>query len=123
MFPIVLVGIFTVVLFDVVASIASYSLGFNYAYLFVCSLLIYGSVGYFIAADENLKSSILSGFIVGLTDATVGWTISSMVGVGVSIFEATAPEIVLTAVIVSMAAAFIAFAGGSLRHLIYRKAN
>lgn len=71
------VGAVVVVLFDVVASVLSGSVGFRYEDIFWVSLAIYASAGFF--AGRQLGSALgaaRSSALVGLADGTIGWAAS-----------------------------------------------
>jgi hypothetical protein len=67
---------------DTVGSLAAGSRGFNYAYLAPINLLLYLAAG-FLGAGGDWRYGVLAGGLVALIDATLGWAISSRIGVGV----------------------------------------
>jgi thiamine transporter ThiT len=68
-----------VVGFDVIASLASRVLQFEYISLVLVSLLIYLVAGYWGAHRQGFLFGILLGVLAGLTDATLGWWLSTMI--------------------------------------------
>lgn len=69
-----------VVLFDTSASFASRAARFNYTNLFLVSWALYVASGYFGYKYLNLLTGIAGGLVAGLTDSTIGWGVSSLIG-------------------------------------------
>lgn len=69
---IILVGCIAVSIFDALGSILSRLLKFKYVWLTIGSILIYGSVAFYIAKSESLIIAVISSFIVGVFDSTIG---------------------------------------------------
>jgi type III secretory pathway component EscS len=69
----IFLGLCAVALLDSLGSIASRTLDFDYAKLSTVSLILYMATGYFTAKYYNLGWVVLSGMILGLFDATIGW--------------------------------------------------
>jgi len=105
-------GVAAVLLYDVVGSIASLSLGFNYQWFVFGSLVIYGVVGYFVGKKKNAVFGFLAGALTGLVDSTLGWYISWTIGPGKPEIEMDATMIIGTIVIVTILAALIGLIGG-----------
>ena len=72
-----LAGILLVTIIDVLGSIASRKLDFNYGYLTPLSLGIYMLVGYQVSKEYGLIYAVISTCIVGVFDATAGWQLSA----------------------------------------------
>ena len=68
--------------FDTVASVGSLVLGFPYAKASFGSFLIYLSVGFWAARIKSRPFSLLVGLVAGLADATLGWGVSWVLGLG-----------------------------------------
>ena len=75
----ILVTIAVVVGFDVVASAASRLLRFDYINLILVSLAIYLAAGYWGAHKRGFLFGLLLGALAGLTDATIGWWVSTLI--------------------------------------------
>jgi hypothetical protein len=75
----ILVTIAVVVGFDVVASLASRLLQFDYTNLILVSLAIYLGAGYWGAHKRGFFFGLLLGALAGLTDATLGWWVSTLI--------------------------------------------
>src|SRR6266581_7232186 len=75
----ILITIAVVVGFDVVASLASRLLQFDYANLILVSLAIYLGAGYWGAHRRGFLFGLLLGALAGLTDSTIGWWVSTLV--------------------------------------------
>ena len=80
-FLVVLAGAIAVVLYDTAGSFLSRFLGFNYAWLTIGSILIYGTAG-ILAERDSLLVGVLAAVAVGVIDGTVGWYISWVIGPG-----------------------------------------
>jgi hypothetical protein len=95
-------GWISVLLFDIVASLASRSSGIPYVYASVGSFLIYATIGYLVFSRRGLEAAVGAALLVELVDATLGWFISWQIGPGaLSILLFTQP-IVLVAIIVAI---------------------
>ena len=81
LFQTILIGALAVVAFDLIGSILSLALGFDYTLLAFGSLVIYATVGIFASRDSVLFGPIAAG-IVGLVDSTLGWYLSWVIGPG-----------------------------------------
>lgn len=77
---ILLIGSFSVVIFDTIGSLASRKFGFSYSYLLIGSLLIYAIVGFIATKYNGLMFAPLAGGITGFIDSTLGWYISWAIG-------------------------------------------
>ena len=71
-----------VVIYDIAASLASRSLGFNYAHASIGSLIVYAGSGAIAAKVAAFEQALLVGAVAGITDATLGWWISWKIGPG-----------------------------------------
>lgn len=114
-----LIGAISVVVFDIVLSIASIALDFNYANGSFGSWLLYGGVGFFAArATGMVRHGAAASAIVGVTDATLGWWVSALLGPGrlpASVPEMATPQLlVFTVGFVAATAAIIGALGGLL---------
>ena len=69
-----------IVLFDLIASVASRTLEFDYTKLGWLSLGLYFAAGYFGCKYFNFLSGVLAGLVAGLSDSTIGWAVSSAIG-------------------------------------------
>jgi hypothetical protein len=77
-FGLIVVGV--IVLFDALASVLSRTLQIDYAKLFWVSFLLYLAAGYFGRKYFDFLTGLGGGFVAGLTDSTVGWLVSSVIG-------------------------------------------
>lgn len=78
----VLFGVLAIVAFDLVASLASRSLGFRYSYATVGSWIIHVAVGFAIGRQSTVGAASIGVAIVAFTEATIGWTVPWAVGPG-----------------------------------------
>jgi hypothetical protein len=65
-------GTICAALIDVIGSVSSRKLNFNYTYFAPLSLLNYSSVGYQASDSHGLKTALIASFVVGLYDAIIG---------------------------------------------------
>lgn len=70
------IGILTVTLIDVLGSISSRRMNYNYAYLSPLSFLAYGFIGYLTYDIATLTWALIMACTVGIYDGTVGWRLS-----------------------------------------------
>ena len=68
-----------IILFDVIASFASKSFGFDYTNLAWVSLCLYLISGYLGCKFYGLLGGILAGLVAGIADSTIGWALSSVI--------------------------------------------
>jgi hypothetical protein len=80
---VVVLACLAIVVYDTAMSAASRTFGFPYTSGIAGSYLIYAAAGFFGArAGGGLWMGVLAGAAVGLTDATLGWLISWVIGPG-----------------------------------------
>ena len=79
---IVLGGMLGVFVFDAVGSFAAKGLGFAYSLLIPGSLLIYGTVAAMVARRRDWAMGLLAATLLALTDVTLGWAVSWLIGPG-----------------------------------------
>ncbi len=75
-------GMAAVVVFDALGSVASKQLGFSYALLIPGSLLIYGAVAALVASRRDWVTGLLAAMAMAITDLTLGWAVSWLIGPG-----------------------------------------
>ena len=69
-----------IILFDVVASLVSKTLSFDYTSLVWVSWCLYIASGYLGYKFHGLLGGVLAGLVAGFADATTGWMLSSAIG-------------------------------------------
>ncbi len=72
----ILLGFILIQLLDTMGSILSRQMNFNYGYLFPFSFVIYTAIPFVIAKRADKKIAVISGGVLALFDATVGWKLS-----------------------------------------------
>lgn len=77
-FPIILIGFVLITVLDILSSIASRQMNFNYSSLSPISFVIYTIIPFLIAKRSNRKAVIISGALLALFDATIGLRLSIM---------------------------------------------
>jgi hypothetical protein len=106
-----------VVAFDVVAAFLARSDAVDYDDLWWVSTLIYVGMG-FVAGRElrSVRAGALTGAVVGLVDATVGWTLSYLVEPDLYgyVDDPSVPLIALVVLLVVLLAALAGALGGLL---------
>jgi hypothetical protein len=114
---IVVSGAIAIVVFDVLASLASRSLGFPYAYATVGSWMIYAVVGYALGRIAPVTIATLGVGAVAFIEATLGWWLSWMIGPGrLKSGTMSATMLLSTLVGVIAIAAVIGAAAGAIGH-------
>jgi len=111
-------GVVTVLLFDVMASVAARVLPFPYARASVGSYFIYLAVG-FIAAraagHSRAREGAIAAAVAGFADASAGWALSWIIGPGRPPNGTISPiQWAVTAAVVVLFAALIGFLGGAV---------
>ncbi len=98
----ILVGCGAVVVFAAAGAFASEELGFDYAILTPGSLAIYAVAAFLTARDEGeTRWGVFAGGTVAFVEATVGWTVSWVIGPG-ALDDAT-PGVLIGVVLASVA--------------------
>jgi hypothetical protein len=77
-YKLILTGCLAITLGDVLGSILSKQLNFNYAYLFFVPFFIYTIWGIWGTRAINLKNGVLIAACTGFFDSTIGWEISML---------------------------------------------
>lgn len=116
---VVALGVGAVLLFDLLASLASRGLGFPYARAAIGSYIIYFAIGYFAArasVTHPLQAAAIAAGVAGLADASLGWFISwklraAQLPAGVTLTAARRIGIAVTAIVL---AAIVGTVGGAL---------
>ena len=78
----ILYGAGAVLAVAAVGSIASRALGFDYNLLAPIAFIIYAGVGAWVATADRVVRAAIAGGVVGVIDATAGWSIAYLVGPG-----------------------------------------
>ena len=103
-----------IVVFDVLASLASRHFGFPYLAAAPGSFLIYVATGFAVGRVYEVPQAVGVAAVVGEVEATIGWWLSSMIGGGPRLPVTTATEFARTVVAVVVVAGTIGAAGGWL---------
>jgi hypothetical protein len=69
-------GLVGILIIDIFGSIASRKLDFNYVYLSVLSFVLYSYIGFSISESCGIASALITNFVIGLIDGTLGVFIS-----------------------------------------------
>ena len=105
-------GALAVVVFDAIAAFASRKMEVPYGWASVGSWILYAG---FLAAraypPAPIQAALLTGMVLGVTDATAGWATSWAIGVG-RVAGLTIMKWLLTAISVAGIAAGVAALGG-----------
>jgi hypothetical protein len=114
---VVVLGSVAVVVFDILASLASRQSGIPYVYAGVASFVIYLATGFFagrVTVSNAIGVSALSAGIAGFVDASIGWAVSWVLGPGRPLdgTQLTVTRSIGTAVFVVCLAAAVGAIGG-----------
>lgn len=122
-YKLLLMGFLAIIVFDVLASIASRQFDFNYTYLSPGSFVIYCIVGFLGAKKINLKTGVLTAVALGLFDSTIGWEISIFLKANTGNIknDPTVAIWVITTVFVTGFAAICGLIGGALARYLTKK--
>ncbi|MDY0780787.1 hypothetical protein [Tenacibaculum sp. IB213877] len=71
-----LIGLTAVTIYDIVGSIMSRVLNFQYVWLTFGSFIIYGAIALYLQSYAGFLMAIAGSFIVGVYDSTIGLLIS-----------------------------------------------
>jgi len=107
-------GALAVVVFDAIAAFASRKMEVPYGWATVGSWILYAGFGYLAARAfpaAPIQAAVLTGVVLGLTDATAGWATSWVIGAG-RVAGLTLAKWLLTALSVAGIAAGVAALGG-----------
>jgi hypothetical protein len=121
LFYLIVAGV--IVLFDLVASVISRRLEFDYTKLAWVSWGLYFAAGYFGCRYFDLISGVVAGLVAGLSDSTLGWAVSSAVGAYIPF---TQPEyspllVLIVIIIISVKSTFLGLLGALLGTAIKRR--
>jgi hypothetical protein len=112
-----------IVAFDLVASLASRSLIFDYTKLVPLSWLLYCAAGYFGCKYYGFLRGVVAGLTAGVADSTAGWALSSAIGPYVP--QARPPHTFLTVLlvmaVVSITGVILGSVGAVLRKIVGSK--
>ncbi len=112
----------SVIAFDAVASIASLALGFSYSYAALGSAVLYIVFAYFAARAFGFWAALLLGAVMGITDVTLGWAVSWVIGPGrVAVDTLTPMDWFFTATFATVLGAVYGLIGGGIGALTGRR--
>ena len=114
-----------IVLFDLVASITSRTLEFDYTKLGWVSWGLYFAAGYFGCKYFDFLSGAVAGLVAGLSDSTIGWAVSSAIGPYIPFTQPpyTALLIIVVVIIVSAKSTFLGLIGALLCKILNRRSR
>jgi hypothetical protein len=109
-----------IVLFDVVASLASRSLAFDYTKLAPLTWLLYCAAGYLGCKYHGFLGGVVAVLTAGVANSTAGWALSSAVGPYVP--QTQSPHSLLTVLlvvaVVSITGVVLRAVGAALRKVV-----
>jgi hypothetical protein len=119
-FYLVVAGV--IVMFDAVASAASRTLTADYTKLSLVSYILYVATGYLGCKSFDLPSGIAAGFVAGLSDSTIGWFLSSVIGPYIPFAQPQYTPLMVSVVIimVSVGGALFGLVGALLSKIVNR---
>ena len=86
-YEILLYGIIAVTVLDSLGSVLSRTMNFEYSYLGIFTILIYGWVANRIAIYCDVKKAVWGTGLLGLYDATIGWWVSETLNANITFKE------------------------------------
>lgn len=101
------IGFIAIVLLDVVGSIASKQLNFEYSYLTIVSLLIYLIIAYKIAETADLRVTTLLSGTLGLFDGAIEFIISQLLEANTISIKLSASIVLFTAITMAVISSII----------------
>lgn len=118
-YKLLLTGIAIIGILDILGSIASRQMNFNYANLAPFSLGVYCGLGFLFCRKTNMKTTVFLIAVLGLFDATIGWEICMLLGAKTGMPEGGLGILAwaLMAVFMMAYGAFCGFIGGGLYQL------
>lgn len=111
---VILTAIVAVVVYDALAAMMTLKFGYDYASFSYGSLLIYLAFGFIAGRIAAWSFGALVGAVTGLTDSTLGWWVSWMIGPGKPAERIDNFTIVTAIVFVTSEAAIVGLIGGLL---------
>lgn len=101
---VIVTGIMAVSIIDVVGSIASRRLNFDYGWFAILSIIVYTYIGYYLAKKTSFEITLITALIVGIYDGIVGHKISQKLKANVRMTddekEVFTPALRLTTILV-----------------------
>ncbi len=73
---VILIGFAIIAIFDILGSILSRVLGFEYVWLTFGSFIIYGMLSLYLQRYDGLSVALLGSFLIGLFDGSIGLLIA-----------------------------------------------
>ncbi|HMG94494.1 MAG TPA: hypothetical protein VK589_30755 [Chryseolinea sp.] len=124
-YKILLIALLAVGLIDILGSVTSRLLDFNYSYLSPISFVIYGTTAFLATRNRNLATGVLFGASLDLFDSTIGLKISMFLNAntGDSVIELTTVLWVLTAIVMTALGALVGLVGGGLARMTKKKST
>lgn len=91
---ITLMGLFLIIILDILGSIASRQFDFKYVYLAPISFAIYIFVSFLITKNIDWKIALIVTAFLGTFDATIGWKLSTFFKANTEMkYEITIPNV------------------------------
>ena len=114
--PTILIGFLLIMILDCLGSITSRQMNFNYGYLLPFSFTIYTAIPFVIAKRVGKKNAIISGGLLGLFDATIGWKLSMLLqtNTGNRILNITPVVLITTIIFVTLTGTLFGLLGSWL---------
>lgn len=73
-----MIGFAVIIFYDIICSVLSRVLNFEYVWFAFGSFIIYGIIAIYLKLQGNFVSAIIGCFIIGVFDTTVGLTIARL---------------------------------------------
>ena len=118
----ILIGSAFIVAYDFLSALMSTATGIQYGFFSVGSFILYTVFGILVGLNSKWFLGLFAGAVMGLVEATIGWTVSWYMGPGKPTVEINTLSIAATIVVVVLLASILGFVGGLISLLFKRSA-
>jgi cell shape-determining protein MreD len=118
-----LIACIAILLVDVIGSVASRQLDFNYTKIWPTSLAVYAVLGFMLAKNETLLTTAWLTALLGVFDATIGWKVSILLDANTGGLNNHPSQLVWAITIVGVAiyAAVVGLISGGIAKLLAKR--
>jgi hypothetical protein len=123
--PTIFIGVLAITVFDILGSIASRQMNFDFSYLSPISFILYVSIAFVVARRTDKKTAVITAGLLGLFEATVGWKLSLLLhpNFGNKRTEFTPAIFAATIVVVTLLAGLLGLLGWWLSTKLLKRKN
>ncbi len=122
-YKIILVGLLSITVFDIIGSVLSAKLNFIYSNLWPISLAIYVLIPFFVTRVSNFKTGLISATLLGFFDSTIGWKLSTLLGANMGFVKINLSntELIIMIIMITFYSTFIGAIVSWLTTIFIRK--